>query len=289
MSFIPLHPISNNIENSAYLFVEGIFDKVVLDCLFEGDPVIVEFLGSCNSVESVAQAFAQSPNSFFLIDRDHFHKEKDLDWNRFQAGETNLLIWPKKELENYFIDSDFLIRTKFLREGVTLEQLRSQILKLSQKRLYLDVTNYIIVSMRESMKKNWIKILTNPDDCPDEKTALTCILNNPALSTIKQRAEQITLESEIKSRFYFYLNEMAGNSKTLLNGVGKWLDMVSGKNILEELLNNSGFFPNSHNGKQWVGQERMIDIARRLISETFEDHLPPDFKKLKHIVLQRTK
>ena len=275
------------------LYVEGSetsLDTSILDALFRKCPVHIRAIGSCNSVESVAQAFAkEEPKSFFLIDRDHYHKEKDLDWNRFQTGETNLLIWQKKELENYFIDPDFLIRSEFLREGATLEQLRSQVLGRSQKRLYLDVANYVIVSMRESMKENWINILTNPNDCPDVKTALVRILHHQSLEIIKQRVNKITLESEVESRFHSYLHEMTGDSETLQYDKGKWLDMVSGKSILEELMNNSGLFQNSRNGEQWVGRERMIDIARFLISEVNENHFPQDFTKLKRLVLQRAR
>jgi len=119
-------PSQEDITFQTTLFVEGVYknltsaeddeilslDPLVLNKLFSRDSatknVQVQAVGSCESVKGVAKAFHEIKKQwFFIIDRD-YNDIDELTWEQFEQGHTNLLIWHKRHLENYFIDPDFL-------------------------------------------------------------------------------------------------------------------------------------------------------------------------------------
>ena len=282
--YIPLRPMKN-IENSIYLFVEGEFDKEVLNCIFDGKPVIVEFLGSCEILRRIAYSPNIADYSLFLIDRDHYSFEKDandhflfpkLEWK------NHLVIWPKRELENYFIDADFLVQLPENIRKATKEAIEERILKICQKRLFLDVANYVINSLRVEMRDEWIDNFRNSDleKCQTRDDFLHALLRMDAWKTIQSRASQLAEPSEIERRFRCYHELMVGDfTERLTLGQGKWLNMTSGKDVLNELVNNTGFF---------ASNITVNDVAKQLLRIPGVK-LPDDFIDLRNTMIQRTK
>ena len=93
------------------LFVEGggaeAIDPTVLRALL-GSLLRIEPLGASFSVTSAAEALHPfHPDYYFLIDRDHHDDDfVERSWANFpDAGSQNLLVWRKREIENYFLDS----------------------------------------------------------------------------------------------------------------------------------------------------------------------------------------
>ncbi len=88
------------------LFVEGsgrnALDPKVLKELRDLD-IRVEPLGASFHVSSVAEALHEyHPTYYFLVDRDH-HDDAfvEASWTNFPDPEKkNLLVWPRRELEN---------------------------------------------------------------------------------------------------------------------------------------------------------------------------------------------
>ena len=132
-----------------WLFVEGndnsCFDPDVLRTLLkENDlPALnVSALGSCENVRLAAQAMVyQHKSYYFVIDRDGRSDDfVEKSWQRFPDPDTyNLLVWRKRELENYFIDPIYILQSQYLVKSE--DELRSKLLKMAQKRLFLDVAN----------------------------------------------------------------------------------------------------------------------------------------------------
>lgn len=97
------------------LFVEGArddaFDPTVLKRLF--GMITVKALGPSHHIRAAAEAmYAHHPEHYFIIDRD-FHDDTDVErtWSRFPDPEfSNLLMWRRRELENYFIEPAYLRR-----------------------------------------------------------------------------------------------------------------------------------------------------------------------------------
>ncbi len=160
------------------LFVEGkgvnALDPKVLEALFgPRSSLRIEPLGASFSVKSVAEALhPHHPKYYFLIDRDH-HDNDFINrcWNNFPNPDTyNLLIWRRREIENYFLESDYLIQSQYCR--VEKDDLEQQILQFANKRLFLDAANHVIISIREELKRNWIETFSNPDEFSSKKIAL---------------------------------------------------------------------------------------------------------------------
>jgi len=75
-------------------------------------------LGPSYSVKSVAEALHPfHPTYYFLIDRDYHHNDDFVGrcWDNFPDPAThNLLVWRYREIENYFLEPDYLAYSDFL-------------------------------------------------------------------------------------------------------------------------------------------------------------------------------
>lgn len=133
------------------LFVEGkdqnSVDPKTLSTLLP-DEIRVEPLGPSFSVQSVAEALHQHhPTYYFLIDRDH-HDDDFVNrcWEEFPNPDThNLLVWRRREIENYFLDPEYISRSSYC--CATKESISGQIVQCARRRVYLDVANQVIVSI----------------------------------------------------------------------------------------------------------------------------------------------
>jgi hypothetical protein len=295
--------IKSGATNSlATLYVEGkeeSLDPTVLKALFsnpQGKNVVVRPVGSCHSVTNVAEAFRSlEENWFFLADRDHYHYNEieELRWDQFSEGKTNLLRWHKRELENYFLDSIFLVQLHNLDSNdgkkiileASKDEIENRVLAICQKRFFLDVVNYVIASLRieiMKMRDEWLEPFRNSDvdKCHTRGDSLQALLKLDAWKKIQGKANQCIDPSEVEQRFNYYHRQMVGDSsETLAIGKGQWLNMVSGKDVLNELVNNTGIFLNNVTVK---------DVAQQLLRIP-DVKLPNDFIDLRETVIRRTK
>lgn len=158
------------------LFVEGrdtdAVDPKVLNEFFE-DRIRIETLGPSFSVRSVAEAlFIHHPTYYFLIDRDH-HDGDFIErcWKNFpDPGTHNLLVWRRREIENYFLEPAYLFQSQYCQ--VSQDELKRKVLQFANERLFLDVANLVITSIREELKKTWIKHFSNPVEFPSPPKSL---------------------------------------------------------------------------------------------------------------------
>lgn len=278
-----------------YLYVEGredSLDPIILKRLFESaaKSIVIRPIGSCNSVESVSTAF-QSYNddhetAFFLVDRDYHHQGEVLNWERFKNGDTNLIVWRKKELENYFLDPEFLQKSQFISQP---KQLRQKMLVYCQQRLFLEIANYVIVNIRETLKKNWIQRQSNLELFNDYQSALNTLLNMKEFQDLETRTCSSKIKEEIRCLFRQYYLEISEGRAELEYDRGRWLDMMDGKLILNFLLNSSGLFPQTLRETGESGREKMNTIASSLLKASAEEELPLDFIELRDMVIDRCK
>ncbi|MDA3787023.1 MAG: hypothetical protein PF503_00775 [Desulfobacula sp.] len=108
------------LQGQHVLFVEGkdrsSVDPKVLGELFGTDTIKIEPLGPSYSIKSVAQAlYSYHPTYYFLIDRDHHDDDFVAQcWNHFpDPDKYNLLVWKRREIENYFLDPNYLFQSKY--------------------------------------------------------------------------------------------------------------------------------------------------------------------------------
>ncbi|TYT75021.1 DUF4435 domain-containing protein [Desulfobotulus mexicanus] len=280
------------LKSQHVLFVEGkdknSVDPKVLDALF-GQSIRIEPLGASFSVRSVAEAlFPYHPTYYFLIDRDH-HDNTFIDkcWTNFPDPAThNLLVWRRREIENYFLEPEYLFQSRFCR--VSQEELERQVLRFANERLYLDAANHVVTSIREELKRNWIQIFSNPADFPDKEKALQKLKNAGEFHQHSANVEQKVSAGEVERRFHSYLESMSGGKTPLALGTGDWLHMIQGKKVLAQLIHSGCFQVLDSNGKPVTGREKINAVIKDLLQQGMEKQ-PGDFVALKQLIDKRIK
>ena len=273
---------------SHVLFVEGsgakALDPIVLQDLV-GRLVRVQPMGPSFHIASAAQALCQyHPNYYFLIDRDHVdEKTVEESWARFpDPNKDNLLIWRKRELENYFIVPEYLGRSEFL--CVPQAELAQKVLTICRKRLYLDVVNLVIIRVREDLKQNWVGLFRSASGFRTREGALQTLLALPAIPNRKRETSRALSIKSLKEMFISILAEFTDGTDKLEYGVGRWLDMVRGKDVFQSLAGNC-FRVDDAQGKALQGPQKCAQIARSLMRLPM-DRQPSDFREL-HALLER--
>ena len=271
------------------LFVEGkddgALDPTVLRHLLP-DRIRVEPLGSSYHVRSAAEALhAHHPDYYFLVDRDH-HDEKFVDacWRDFpDPGQSNLLVWRLRELENHFLIPEYLVRSRFLR--VSEDELRAKLLSAAQRRLYLDAANLVIIRMREAMKKNWISCFERSDDFKSRDDALRELDELPEFGSFKKKVSQRLRKDRMHRAFHETVDAMTGGDEQLSHRVRDWMVWLRGKEILPAIVN--GCFRVVGTDKRVIqGKDAVHEVAKDLVRRELSEQ-PTDFQELHRMIAGR--
>ena len=125
------------------LFVEGEVENSVdpksLTNLFLNEQTMISIkpLKTSSSIKSVAESlYKYNPTYYFLIDRDH-HDDEFVEkcWKNFPDPETsNLLVWRKKEMENYFLDPNYISQSMYC---VKKDKIAQRVLDFANERFFL--------------------------------------------------------------------------------------------------------------------------------------------------------
>lgn len=270
--------------SSRVLFVEGesnSLDFVLMSCIFTD--VKVRAIGPSSNIKAAARAFSGvHPSYFFVVDRDHQEDSiVEETWNRFKTGESNLVIWRKKEIENYFLNPSMLCSSEFILEGITEEHIIERIVAYAKANIYMFAANRVVIRLREELKYHWIDQFDNKEDFPDKETALYKLIHNDKIQNKPTEVKE--LFSTIEALFESELGFMVGEDGDLQWGKGKWLELMPGKKILHELLNDTKLFIVRGNGGRKVeGKRKYQEILSRLLSKP--ENWPDDFVQLKNII-----
>lgn len=254
------------------LFVEGkdknSVDPKVLKELFDTGNIRIEPLGASYSVRSVAEAlYSYHPTYYFLIDRDHHNNEfVEQCWNNFpDPDKNNLLVWKKREIENYFLDPAYLSQSSYCE--VSQQEIENRILTCARNRLFLDTANYVVISIREELKRNWINKFSNPADFSSKDEALERLINANEFQEHKANVEQKVSRGQIEQRFNQVIEEMMGNSNTLTFNDGEWIDMIQGKKVLSQIINSGCFKVESTDGSNLKGRDKLNAVIKDLLKK----------------------
>lgn len=270
------------------LFVEGSeggsLDQTVLRALL-GNTIRVEVMGPSSSVQSAAQSLARHhPRYYFLIDRDHYEdKFVEQSWQHFPDGDkSNLLVWRRREVENYFLDPPFLAKSAFLHHSYKIK-LEKILVKAAQERLFLDMANSVISSVREEQKKTWINHFNNPADFTSKKEAIQNLISQEKFPKRSEQVLNMLSKDALTERFETSLASMTGGGETLTYGKGRWIEMIRGKKVLPQLLNSGGFEVEDANGQTLTGKEMEKEIVKELVVKN-ADILPSDLVGLQRLI-----
>lgn len=271
------------------LFVEGNDDDALDPQVLSGflPMVQVKALGASFHIRSAAEALStHHPTYYFLIDRDH-HDDAFVEecWMRFpDPSKSNLLVWPRRELENYFLIPEYMERSDYLNVGP--EKLRGCIRKWCQRRLYLDAANQVVVSLREDLKQKWVETFTRVQEFDTKEKALDNLRAMPEL--VKRIADTATVldVSEVESRFLAVLEDFTGGNDLLEYGSGRWLEMVRGKKILPSVLHDCFRVKDARGAVVQDARDCLIEVAKDLLRKDLSIQ-PADFQCLYRIIENR--
>jgi hypothetical protein len=273
------------------LFVEGgsdaAIDPRILGPLMR-NRIRVEPLGSSFHVRSVAEALhAFHPYYYFIVDGDH-HDQAFVNscWQNFPDPATaNLLMWYRKELENYFLIPEYLLKSPHL--SVSEDELRQRILDCCRSRLYLDAANRVIVRIRETQKIAWVRLFERVADFSTEGDALIMLTSLAAWRDRKVTVGKMLNKTRIERLFGESLAELTGGVVPIDFGNGLWLQLMKGKKILPTLANQC-FQVQAADGRILQGPEKVGEVARRLAHLPLTDQ-PDDFQRLASLIEDRIK
>ena len=274
------------------LFVEGndkeSFDSRVLNELFD-NRIQIETLGPSFYVKSVAEALSSyHPTYYFLIDRDHHDNDfVERCWEKFPDPAThNLLIWRRREIENYFLEPAYLLQSKFCQ--ASRDELEEKVLECANERLFLDAANHVVISLREELKRNWIEKFSNLSDFSTKEKALQRLRNANQFGQHRSNVGQKVSADEVERRFHECVELMTDGQSPLAFGTGEWLCMVQGKKVLAQVIHSSCFSVQATDGTVLGGREKINEIVKDLLQKDRRVQ-PADFVTLKQLIDTRMK
>lgn len=271
------------------LFVEGkdanAIDPLVLKILLK-DIIFVKPMGSSYHVRSVAEAlYKHHPDYYFLIDRDHYEDDfVEKCWKNFPDPTThNLLVWFRRELENYFLIPEYLLKSQYI--TVSEDRLRQHIRDTFQERLYLETVNHVIVYIREELKNKWIELFEKPTDFVTKEEAIKKLVNMPAFTMQNNKMYHLSSPEKRQELFYEFLEQFTGDKETLEFGCGQWFELMRGKEVLPSIINHC-FKVRDAQGKFLQGREKLNEVVKDLVRKPIEAQ-PNDFQRLYELISRR--
>ncbi|RJP22365.1 MAG: hypothetical protein C4527_21980 [Candidatus Omnitrophota bacterium] len=284
-------PRAGEIRQSArhVLFVEGkdenAIDPKIISILLK-NRIRVEAMGPSFHIHSAAEALHKyHPDYYFLIDRDH-HDDDFIAkcWDRFPDPATsNLLVWRRREIENYFLIPDYLIQSEFL--AVKEEKLRDIILDCCRKRIYLDAANQVIIKIREELKENWIHLFTQIEEFKTSEDAIKKLMDASEFLYFKKKVSRHLNKNIVKKHYLNILELFTGDKEKLEFNIGRWSEFVKGKSIVPTIINRC-FKISDAFGKPLQGKRKIHEIIKDLVEKPI-DGQPDDFKRLHNVISDR--
>jgi hypothetical protein len=268
------------------LFVEGKdnqeIDPIVIKELLDNNnltAVGVSTMGACDNVRSAAQALIKEyPSYYFLIDRDDQNQENiDKSWQDFpNPDKYNMLIWHKRELENYFIDPDYINQSIYLKPGIDIQK---SILDECNLRLFLDAANLTLYSISRELRRPLpIPHFKNPAEFKDKDAGILKLDGLSAMSEKQASVATVLEQDTVKNRYSEFIEELSGGTTPLRYGLGSWLERMSGKEVFRVLANQC-FEVKDLEGNLVKGKEQNKIIAKGLVKLPIQEQ-PQDFQNL---------
>jgi hypothetical protein len=268
------------------LFVEGKdgqeIDPVVMKELLHNNgltAIEVQAMDACDNVRSAAQALIkQHPSYYFLIDRDDQEcSAVEQSWAKFpDPAAYNMLIWRKRELENYFIDPDYLGQSKYLKAGVDIRQ---RILDECNRRLFLDAANLTLYALGRQLRKPLaIPHFADPLQFKNKQAGMSQLSQLAGLVGKRAEVADILRQDTIEGIYARFVAELSGGTLPLQYGLGTWLERMSGKEIFRVVANEC-FQVKTIANEQLQGKEKYQQIARDLVKLPLEQQ-PTDFQDI---------
>ena len=279
------------------VFVEGSTDEEI-------DPIVISELlringltqievrpmGSCDNVRSAAQTLIRHhPAYYFLIDRDDQQQDiVETSWKNFPNPDThNMLIWHKRELENFFIDPDYIGKSLFLKSNISMRTLKQRIIKECNRRIFLDAANLTLAALKRRIRTQFAPDFSNPIQFKTEADGARVLEESPELEDKRNSFAQIFEKNEVNRIYSDFVLELSGGNLPLRYGSGTWLERMSGKEVFR-FIAGSCFRVEAADGTILQGKLQNNEIAKELLKLPLEQQ-PNNFQLLVNLLKVRVK
>lgn len=270
------------------VFVEGsndeAIDPIVITALFRRNELsVVDVcpMGCCENVRNAAYAMIRHhPSYYFVIDRDDQSEQQvDESWDSFPNSEkANLVIWRKRELENYFIDPNYISKSRWLRRGKDRCDIENIVQRVANSRVFLDAANLTLLSLHRFMREPICEHFKNISNFSSKDDGEMMLRELRELNLKIQDISNKLSSSFVVEKYEEFVDMLTDGCYPLEFGRGKWLELMSGKEIFK-CISGECFSVLDRNGHPIQGSKRNIEVAKELLQLSLDEQ-PSDFKML---------
>lgn len=263
------------------LFVEGTLDRAFCQALLakRGPSIPVAELGPSGTIRAAARALRDAhPEYAFVIDRDENDDAVvERSWRLFpDPQQSNILIWRKRELENYLVEPSYLAKITDWKARASVEQ---RLLKAASLRVWLDAANLVIAEARGAMGENWIRLLKHSQELSSRDGVRSELLAMKAWCIPSARSRRLLDRGRLEQRFEQIADEMLGGAAQPVLDVGGWQDLMCGKELFKQVVNQCFDVRGSRDGARLTGDEAEIEVAKALARLDLAEQ-PDDIREL---------
>lgn len=281
------------------LYVEGrkgSLDPHALTPLLAPFAVDVRAIGGCDELAAAVRALRWADEAaadliakrehYCILDRDHRSDEEvEATWEGPFTGELPLLYWRRHEIENYFVEPEFLIQSRYVKNSATVAKMERKLLVVAREHVYLDAANLVIKELRAKSKHfelEEFKLKEAAFGSPDE--ARESLLSARNYDACKRRRSRLFGKKRLTSRFDHYLGLMVGKSAEcpLGMGQGRWLQLMEGSKLAPAVIAGQFFQVPRGDGGNLQGRpmfRRVVEDLMRRFDEL--EYKPQDLVELR--------
>jgi hypothetical protein len=273
------------------LFVEGTKDGLDVTVLGEllSPKLRVEPLGASFSIRSAASALhAFHPEYWFVIDRDDWDEDVvEKSWSTFpDPSHDNLLIWRRKELESYFLEPDWLMKSAYAMSKASRPKLKKWIEDRASEIVLLAAANRVLVSHRNRVKRSAGELLKEGDVQGLDRAAVEeKLVAAPLLQALRDSASEGLTEATIRSAFNTECEVLMSGKFPLEFDQGLWRQLMPAKAMFRNLVSTWMRVPDLAKGgtARLTGRAAERAVAVDLLKNQQTD-APADLLQLKSLL-----
>ena len=131
-----------------------------------------------------------------------------------------------------------------------------------------------------------IQKFKNPDDFLTKDGALLKLKQANAFDQHRTNVCNKVSPEEVERRFADFLGRMTGGQDEIAFGVGEWLHLIQGKNVLAQVVNSACFQVATTDGNTLMGREKLNEVVKDLLVKDAAVQ-PDDFMALKGLIDRR--
>jgi hypothetical protein len=193
------------------------------------------------------------------------------------------LIWRRQELENYFLIPEYLAKSPHL--AATADELSATIRAASQRIVFRDIANSVIIRVRDDLKRTWVETMQSTTGLTSIEEVAAALKAMSEFDAQKRSVAQRLGAPAIERIFEQAVHAFLGDKTECVYGAGSWHERVRGKHALPEVIQTC-FKVRAANGRTLRGDQAVIEVVKGLLRLPLHEQ-PDDFRLLHKLITDR--